>query len=115
MLDSLPEPVQRAFTLVSPPSCPEELLWREVAMRATLDALGHTGTTDDATAHNKLVREARVWFRMNVEGDAETVFSLAGIDFPPVRKSILSATPAYRSTHSTDQDGSPSTTRSAAS
>lgn len=106
MMDNLLEPVLRAFKLVDPPSCPEETLWREVALRMTLDALGFTGTTDDATAHDKLVRESRIWFKVNPDEDAQTVFDLAGIDFSPVRNHILEAPAAYRSITSTEPDGS---------
>jgi hypothetical protein len=94
--DGVPEPIRRAFTLVEDPSCPEEALWREVATRMVLDALGYTGSTDDMGTHNKLVREARIWFRMMTR-DVGMVFDLAGIDPAPVREYILSMEPAYLS------------------
>lgn len=71
-------------------------------MRAVLDSLGQTGSTDDANAHNNIVRSARRWFRLGIE--AQYVFDLARIDFKPVRDSILRTNVKYRQTRRKKND-----------
>jgi hypothetical protein len=58
-----------------------------------LDALGYTGSTGD-TQHNSIVREARLWFKFNI--DAEYIFDLAGMDFNNLRDCILNEPGRYR-------------------
>lgn len=53
-------------------------MWREVAARAVLDALGYTGL-NETQPHNRAIVEARHWFQNNRD-DVEAVFDLAGID-----------------------------------
>lgn len=81
----------------------DEMLWREVAARMTLDALG---ITPEATkvfegmnenrfkAYQKTVQDARRWFRSQFEAaDADEVFALWGGDIFPVRRAILALPP----------------------
>lgn len=80
--------IRRAFSLVDRPETPEVALWREVAARLVLDALGETGLNGEPAKHNRAVREARLLFRMQ-PACAEGIFFCAGLDFAPVRGAVL--------------------------
>lgn len=69
------------------------MLWREVAARATLDALGYTGITDQPSLHDRMVSAARNWFRF--VGDAREVFVMAGVDLDEVREGVLGVRAIY--------------------
>ncbi len=81
----------------------EEMLWREVAARMTLDALGITPeaikvfdgmSKQRYDAYARTVREARRWFLSRFESaDADEVFSLWNGDVFPVRNEIAKLGP----------------------
>jgi hypothetical protein len=90
--EDVPERVARAFSLISEPRSPEELLWREVCLRAALDAIGQTGMSEIA-AHFRIIREARMWFKF--DSMAQTVYDLGGVDFQAVKEAVLAVKPPY--------------------
>lgn len=78
----------------------EQMLWREVAARMTLDALGITPDAvrifdgmarSDYKVYARAVTEARVWFRKRK--DPELVFEMAGVDIGPVQEAVLKLAP----------------------
>lgn len=81
----------------------EEIMWREVAARMTLDAFG---ITPEATkifdgmnearfkSYQRTVQDARRWFRSKFEAaDADEVFALWNGDIDPVRRAVLALAP----------------------
>jgi len=79
------------------PHCmtPEEQLWRSVAARAVLDAVGKPGVSDP-DKWNKAVKEARLWFRYSDDDHTlQTVFDLARVELSTVRKEVLKAPVRY--------------------
>lgn len=111
-LKNVPHRIKLAFWRAPTPKTNVDRLWREVAARAVLDALGHTGI-GQATRHNRLVMWTRLWFRhtdkfilsQEQTGDdellkdthgVEDVFEFADIDLPPVREEVLNMKDAYK-------------------
>ncbi|MDR5729856.1 MAG: hypothetical protein RB191_20785 [Terriglobia bacterium] len=98
----VPATVRMAFVrTVGHATSGEQMLWREVAARMTLDALGITPeviTVSDRMdmanyrRYAKVVCDARVWFGRK-QRDSELVFELAGVDMAPVRRAILALPP----------------------
>ena len=101
----VPATVRKAFVrTVGHATSGEQMLWREVAARMTLDALGITPeviTVSDGMdmanyrRYAKVVMAARRWFgpRLSSFENSEMVFSLAGVDSAPVRRAILALPP----------------------
>jgi len=83
---------------LAPPAVMDEVdLWRDVAARLILDALGSTGFPEMEKKngvrvineeHVRTVEEAVDWFLYEIE-DVETVFGLAGVDYKPIRDYIV--------------------------
>ena len=102
MQDGIPDVIRRAFRrTVGHATCMEQMLWREVAARMTLDALGITPEVitvrpdmDKAvyTRYAKAVNEARDWFTRK-QRDSELVFELAGVESAQVRPTIEALAP----------------------
>lgn len=92
--ESIPEAVKRAFWLADPPLCNEQILWREVAARLILDAVGMTPSweANDDMAHRRVVFEARQWLRDESE-DVREVFDLAGVSHDGIAFILLSHRP----------------------
>ena len=86
--------IKIAFRRAPPPTCGEEALWRAVASRATLDALGFSGY-GDILKHNRVVQNARNWFRY---GGTAFIFEMASVDLKPVKEEVLAAPGRYRTT-----------------
>jgi hypothetical protein len=101
MITTVPMSIKRAFRRAGIPTSGEERLWRERAARMTLDALGHTNLTVKPHDHNETVRYARRWFRgiyddmddPKMVDNAAATFDYGGIDFPDVKRAVLSITP----------------------
>lgn len=91
---SIPIRIKIAFRRAPPPTYGEMALWRAVASRATLDALGFSGY-GDILKHNRVVQNARNWFRL---GDTVFVFEMASVDLKPVKEEVLAAPGRYRTT-----------------
>lgn len=79
----------------------EQMLWREVAARMTLDALGITPEAitvfegmekANYKRFERTVLDARAWFERK-QRDSELVFELSGVDSRPVRR-VIDALPA---------------------
>lgn len=91
---NLPDRIKNAFKKAPSPYLSEENLWRDVAARGILDAMGFTGLTGEPTKHNKAVREARMWFKFDEE-NVETVFDLAGLEYKAIREIVVDWEPRY--------------------
>ncbi len=104
VLSDLPPDVAKIIGSLGEPLCPEETLWRKVATRAVLDAMGHTGLSEHAH-HNRVVRSARLWLRFG-HNDPDVryrrhlspaeVFDLGCVDFLPARRCALARPALYR-------------------
>lgn len=106
----LPEEVRRPFVRsVGYALSTEQMLWREVAARMTLDACGVTPETINVTdemdkyryaRYRRAVLSARSWF-MSSRTDSDMVFEMAGVDIFPVRMAVsrLPALTAPKSTY----------------
>ena len=79
------------------------MMWREVAARMTLDALGITPEVitifegmekANYKRFEKTVMEARNWFARK-QRDSELVFELAGVDAAPIKR-VVAALPPLR-------------------
>lgn len=82
-------PVARLFYKANDIISPEQLLWREVCIRLTLDALGFTNALRKSpNEHLRTMREAQDWFRYDTD-DVEQCFSMAGIDGSAVQVAVL--------------------------
>lgn len=95
---NIPHAVTKAFRNANKPKSPEEILWREVAARITLDGLGYTGLTGEPDKHDHAVREARRWFRgIPVEDSPEIVFDYAAMTnyYPGIRTAVLNHPVTY--------------------
>lgn len=102
------EDIKRAFRCtVGHAKSVEQMLWREVAARMTLDALGITPEVitifegmDRANykRYERTVMEARIWFGRKPR-DSEMVFELAGVDDVPVRRAVLALPPLEAPKH----------------
>ena len=102
-IDAIPHEIRRAFRNSFEPREWEETLWREVAARMTLDALGYTGLTGEPEKHDAAVREARRWFKGIPELDSPViVFDYAVMSgyFHVVRDEVLK----YPITYMLDED-----------
>jgi hypothetical protein len=94
---SVPEGVKHTFRrTVGCMKSSEQMLWREVAARMTLDALGITPEVitifegmekANYKRFEKTVLDARAWFERK-QRDSELVFELAGVDSRPIRRVI---------------------------
>lgn len=90
--EDVPFKARQAFGTASRPESREELLWREVAARITLDACGYTNFSKadkgEYREHLKAMGEAHQWFRYDHD-DVVAVFDLAGVRYEPVIEAIL--------------------------
>lgn len=87
--------VCKAFMRSDPCNTPEEKIWRAVAARAVLDAVGKPGVSDP-DKWNKAVKEARLWFRYSDDDkNLQTVFELAGVELAVVREEVLKVKVRY--------------------
>lgn len=83
-------PVVIHFYKADEPRSPEETLWRWIAARAVLDALGFTPPLRNSRnnkEHLATMHEAQSWFRTGWQ--AKEVFTNAGMPYEPVRDSVL--------------------------
>ena len=62
-IDKIPVQIRRAFRNAPEPKEWEETLWREVAARMVLDALGYTGLGSEPDDNDAAIRDAKRWFR----------------------------------------------------
>jgi hypothetical protein len=92
-LDRVPVEIKRAFCKSPDPfiTYGYRAIWKEIAARAVLDALGYTGLTDEPGLHDRVITEARNWFKFDPY--SRDVFLLAEIELDEVRPHVL-ATPA---------------------
>jgi hypothetical protein len=84
-------PVACYFFAADRPSCGEQVLWREVAARAVLDALGVTPPLrNNRSPYERatVIAEAQRWFRHH-ERNVEEVFYMAGMKYEPVQRKLL--------------------------
>lgn len=100
----VPEAIKRVFRhAVGGALSSDEMLWREVASRMTLDALGYTPETINVKDgmeerrfdnYRRTVNAARRWFMSRYEqADSDAVFEFCGIDITPVRSHVASLAP----------------------
>jgi hypothetical protein len=78
-MGEIPFNIRKAFYNSPEPVTPYDYLWREVAARLILDAIGLTGHHNKPYMHNEAVRSARNWFNLN-DVDVNEVFDLAGLE-----------------------------------
>ena len=78
----VPDAVKAAFKYSLLPSGPEQVLWREAAVRHVLDAFG---VVEQGEQH--CVVEARRWFA-NSHDDVQLLFEFAGVDLFPIAKAL---------------------------
>ena len=87
--------IKRAFLCADVYQSAEDILWRAVAARAVLDAVGYPGISDPEK-WNKAVKEARLWFRYSDDNKTlQSVFAMAGINLKLVRIDILKVSVRY--------------------
>lgn len=87
--------IKKAFLCADVCQSAEDALWRAVAARAVLDAVGYPGISDPEK-WNKVVREARLWFRFSDDNKTlQSVFVMAGINLKLVRKDVLKVPVRY--------------------
>ena len=79
---NVPQAAKDAFKLAIISDSPEQALWREAAIRHTLDAFGEIGGDETGA-----VDAARKWFR-DCYDDVQLLFEFAGVDPGPVLKSL---------------------------
>ena len=91
-MQEVPAPIRRAFATADRPQTSYELLEREIAARAVLDAIGVTGEASPFD-HDRAVRDARTWFRWS--DNVEAVFSNAGLVIDDVRRLVLAISVRY--------------------
>lgn len=84
----VPQAVKDAFKLAIVSECPEQALWREAAIRHTLDAFGVVGIEK---GEQSAVEDARKWFRECYD-DVHLLFEFAGVNPDPVMKALEAAT-----------------------
>lgn len=99
----IPGSIGSIFARAPDPESPQQALWREVIARATLDALGFAYDQEDSD-RGFVVAEARRWFKF-VSEDLETVFSLAGMEYEPLRTIVLSCKPYVKKSVDKKPDG----------
>ena len=96
---SVPEEIKHVFRrTVGRMKSAEQVLWREVAARMTLDALGITPEVINVTDgmqrrkyvdYERVVNSARRWLTSNRDAqDADEVFFICDVDIAPVRRAI---------------------------
>ncbi|MDR5729577.1 MAG: hypothetical protein RB191_19345 [Terriglobia bacterium] len=78
----IPKEVRHAFAQAIVSSSAEQVLWREVCARHTLDAFGIAGV-DEAED----IVAARGWFKNNYD-DVLLAFEYAGVNHEPVVKAL---------------------------
>lgn len=78
----VPEQVRNAFSQAIVTNSPEQVLWREVCARHTLDAFGIVGLDEVEE-----VAKARDWFD-GCYDDVLLAFEYAGVSYEPVVKSL---------------------------
>lgn len=104
MQPEVPEEAKRPFRrTLGNISSNEEQMWREVAARMTLDALGFTPEVINVTDgmdkwrysyYRGTVAKARTWFKSAKDReDRMTVFDLCGVELEPVQRCIASLPP----------------------
>jgi hypothetical protein len=84
-------PVACYFFKAEKAMAPEQILWREVAARAVLDALGFTPPLRNNKSpyeRGATITEAQRWFRHDGEY-MRSIFEMAGIPHEPVRAAVL--------------------------
>lgn len=84
------EPVARFFFRAERATCPEQSLWREVAARAVLDAIGITPplrNNKSELERGAVIQEAQAWLLR--DETALFVFSIAGVPYDSVRRALL--------------------------
>lgn len=62
-IDKIPITIRKAFRNAPEPREWEETVWREVAARMVLDALGYTGLGSEPEENDAAIRDAKRWFR----------------------------------------------------
>lgn len=80
----IPQPVKDAFKLAIVSECGEQKLWREAAIRHTLDAFGEVGIEP---SEQSAVADARKWF-LGCYDDVQLLFEFAGVNPDPVMKAV---------------------------
>ncbi len=91
-IDKIRIKIRRAFRNASEPKEWEETLWREVAARMVLDALGYTGLGSEPDESDAAIRDARRWFRgIPTREDPVIVFDYANMEnyFAGIRDTVL--------------------------
>lgn len=87
--------IKRAFLCTDIYQSAEDTLWKAVAARAVLDAVGYPGTSDPEK-WNKAVREARLWFRYSDDNKTlQSVFAMAGLNLKLIRIDVLKVPVRY--------------------
>lgn len=82
-------PVALHFWKADAPKSPEENLWREVAARLTLDAIGFSSVANKSKQERiRAMSEAQGIFRYSPE-DAMLVFMAGGVQFQPVHDAVM--------------------------
>ena len=87
---AVPIAVKRAFNSLEPTDLGEVILWREAVARLCLDCVGETGISKPSY-HNKLVREARNFVRLDPA--FETMCDFAGLEPSALKRPLLSVKP----------------------
>lgn len=85
----VPDAVKYAFRHADVCTSEEQLLWRLVAARQVLDAVGVTGYGPSAhRKHMRAIIEAQKWFRDSWD-DVRIVFDFAGVPVEGVREIMM--------------------------
>jgi hypothetical protein len=106
-IQSIPIEITMAFRNAEEPKNSQETLWREVAARATLDALGYTGRTAEPDQHDAIIKEARLWFKgIPIPESPHIVFDNASLlpYFPKVKEAVLNYPVTYMTDIEDDYD-----------
>ncbi len=80
----VPQAAKDAFKLAIVSESAEQALWREAAIRHTLDAFGVVGIEK---GERTAIEDARRWFR-DCYDDVQLLFEFAGVDPAPVLRSL---------------------------
>lgn len=91
-IDCIPIEISKAFRNADEAVVSEVILWREVAARMVLDALGYTGLTGEPEKHDATVKEARRWFRGIPDTQSPmTIFDYANMTgyYFDIKKAVL--------------------------
>ncbi len=85
----VPPNVKYVFKHADPVVSEEQLLWRLIAARAVLDAVGWTGFGPSLyKKHLSAVIDAQRWWRNNWDY-AQQIFDLAGVEIEGVRETMV--------------------------